>query len=678
MLEQQLKSIFNLPDHEIAQVLKYSKTNQVSKVEAIIFLGLKTENEVQELISQKLALPKIKPGHLAKIFNSSLLETSLSKEWDANCFPCYMHKTTLIIACLFPKKISLNNQKYKFAVCLKSELSQMWDAHLKQNELTHSDELAQTNRNEPTNLSNNLAPTPEAKKAPKLITPITPEVIQPATPQLKNKKIEPAQEQKNISQSPKTDLKTNTEANLEGNLEAKLDIKENALPDFSDLSFEDITPAQEAKKNQTAEQTTAPIEGPAKLDTAANSESNIETNKKASIEVNENDLPDFSDLSFEDIPLVPTEHQTSNSAEASSETNKSAKIENNIKASTEVNENDLPDFSDFSFNESTPTQEEIKTSVSASAPPITAQVSTKENADLSVENILQEESIDSVTGTSSEIQLNTITQNKSLNSESSDILLSEIEEENYDINEISTHLESQADEINNEQNVNENIQETSLEFKEELTAFSDKQWNLNENDPGETSKISEAFLAKIENIPLQKFGTNDETPKLCLESDLSGAKDIQSDFENLDEMYSAILKYMKAHFERSMILIFKDNALTPWRWDSYWNINIQEVPPSIELNNASIFKTAIKIGMPYHGHIAPSDINNVFFDTWNNKKLPKHVSLFPFKYLNKTSGLILGICNGTEVNNKASLLFMTELIKKVDQKIKNMSIKVAS
>ena len=139
-------------------------------------------------------------------------------------------------------------------------------------------------------------------------------------------------------------------------------------------------------------------------------------------------------------------------------------------------------------------------------------------------------------------------------------------------------------------------------------------------------------------LPLIKINQTSNTSQISHdESTIKQGHPIKKD------VYDVVLNNLSVIFDQSMILIFRNSILKPERWDKTWNKN-PSTHIAILLNKPSVFQIVYKTKQKYHGYVAPSAVNDVFFKTWNLGKYPEHLTLLPLIKKNTTAvaGMLLG------------------------------------
>lgn len=140
----------------------------------------------------------------------------------------------------------------------------------------------------------------------------------------------------------------------------------------------------------------------------------------------------------------------------------------------------------------------------------------------------------------------------------------------------------------------------------------------------------------------------------------------QKEFAN--EIKNVFTK-MHSYFEKCMILTLDvhEEKLRPYFWDETFISNATHTD-DISLNHPSFFKIVFVSQKPYHGYIVPNDINEKFFDEWNQGSLPSHVTMTPLIINNRIVGVLMG--QGEKASYTWSVLkFMENLTSDLNRKL---------
>ena len=169
-------------------------------------------------------------------------------------------------------------------------------------------------------------------------------------------------------------------------------------------------------------------------------------------------------------------------------------------------------------------------------------------------------------------------------------------------------------------------------------------------------KSSELPKQQQQSLPLIKINpksNTSQTPRA--QYDESAAK---QDHTAQKDIYDVILNRLSEMFDQSMILMFKNSILKPKRWDSSWSKD-PSTHNVILLNKPSVFQIVYKTKQKYHGYVAPSVVNDIFFKTWNMGKYPEHLTLLPL--IKKNTTMITGMLLGVTSKEKGDSLFVDKL-----------------
>jgi hypothetical protein len=115
------------------------------------------------------------------------------------------------------------------------------------------------------------------------------------------------------------------------------------------------------------------------------------------------------------------------------------------------------------------------------------------------------------------------------------------------------------------------------------------------------------------------------------------------------------LSEMKAHFEKSMILSLDDQEtqVTAFAWDENFQ-GVKDTSLRVPLKTPSIFNIVAATQKPFHGYISLNELNEKFFEQWNQGKIPDHVTISPIMMNEKLVGMLVGFAEKSAYN-KVSL-----------------------
>ncbi|WP_374028686.1 hypothetical protein [Bdellovibrio bacteriovorus] len=123
----------------------------------------------------------------------------------------------------------------------------------------------------------------------------------------------------------------------------------------------------------------------------------------------------------------------------------------------------------------------------------------------------------------------------------------------------------------------------------------------------------------------------------------------------MGEKIKTILSEMKAHFDKSMILTLdeQETQLTAFAWDENFQ-GMRDTSMRFPLQTPSIFNIVASTQKSFHGYISLNEINEKFFEGWNQGKIPDHVTIAPIIVNEKLVGMLMGFAEKSAYN-KVSL-----------------------
>lgn len=129
----------------------------------------------------------------------------------------------------------------------------------------------------------------------------------------------------------------------------------------------------------------------------------------------------------------------------------------------------------------------------------------------------------------------------------------------------------------------------------------------------------------------------------------------------INDRIKGTLSEMKIYFEKSMILTLdeQETQIVAFAWDENFQ-GIKDTNMRFPLKTPSIFNIVVSTQKPYHGYVSLNEINERFFDDWNQGKIPDHVTVTPIVVQEKIVGLLVGFADKTAYN-KVSLTLAEKL-----------------
>jgi hypothetical protein len=119
----------------------------------------------------------------------------------------------------------------------------------------------------------------------------------------------------------------------------------------------------------------------------------------------------------------------------------------------------------------------------------------------------------------------------------------------------------------------------------------------------------------------------------------------------IDERVKTTFTEMRNHFEKTMILTLdeKESQLVAFAWDDNFK-GMRDPSISVPLRVPSIFNIVASTQKPFHGYISLNEVNEKFFEDWNQGRIPDHVTIAPLIVEDKMVGMIIGFAEKSAYN----------------------------
>lgn len=129
----------------------------------------------------------------------------------------------------------------------------------------------------------------------------------------------------------------------------------------------------------------------------------------------------------------------------------------------------------------------------------------------------------------------------------------------------------------------------------------------------------------------------------------------------MDARVKATFTEMRNHFEKSMILTLdsKESQLVAFAWDDNFK-GMKDPTIAVPLRVPSVFNIVASTAKPFHGYISLNEVNEKFFEDWNQGRIPDHVTITPLIFEDKMVGMIMGFAEKSAYN-KMSLSLAEKL-----------------
>lgn len=163
---------------------------------------------------------------------------------------------------------------------------------------------------------------------------------------------------------------------------------------------------------------------------------------------------------------------------------------------------------------------------------------------------------------------------------------------------------------------------------------------------------------------------------LVSQADLFFLKDLNQGHAETANMLHQVLAELKSHYSKYMVLAVnsrEDKAL-PLIWSQeFERQSTQEINP-LSLVSPSIFYITAATQKAFHGYITPNELNDSFFEEWNQGQIPDHVTITPVVFRDSLIGMILSV-GDKSANSFSTLRFAEKVAANLVKKISDYDTK---
>lgn len=139
----------------------------------------------------------------------------------------------------------------------------------------------------------------------------------------------------------------------------------------------------------------------------------------------------------------------------------------------------------------------------------------------------------------------------------------------------------------------------------------------------------------------------------------------------VDDRVKTTFTEMRNHFEKTMILTLdeKESQLVAFAWDDNFK-GMKDPTIRVPLRVPSIFNIVASTQKSFHGYISLNEVNEKFFEDWNQGRIPDHVTIAPLIVEDKMVGMIMGFAEKSAYN-KMSLNLAEKLSNEFVKNLKS-------
>lgn len=141
------------------------------------------------------------------------------------------------------------------------------------------------------------------------------------------------------------------------------------------------------------------------------------------------------------------------------------------------------------------------------------------------------------------------------------------------------------------------------------------------------------------------------------------------------ELTTSIHDRMAEHFQKSMIMSLdeKESQLMAFSWSDGFS-PVGDGTARVNLGIPSIFNIVTTTQKPFHGYVSINEVNERFFEEWNQGLIPDHITIAPIIAGERVLGLLVGL-GEKSAYNRTALLSTEKLAAEISDSL--ISLKVA-
>ncbi len=172
-------------------------------------------------------------------------------------------------------------------------------------------------------------------------------------------------------------------------------------------------------------------------------------------------------------------------------------------------------------------------------------------------------------------------------------------------------------------------------------------------------------------VPQNTAETNDLSEKTANDISIDAAESSitkNAPVTDFDVFMQDLFEDLHGQYKKGLLLRVTQNKAIPWKWDK--NFMTPSEIQALSLMTPSIFRIVSKTKKPYHGYVVLNDINEKFFDDWNQTEVPDHITITPVILQDTVVAMLMGF-GDKSIHSKASLQLAEKLSSKIVKVLKS-------
>jgi hypothetical protein len=136
------------------------------------------------------------------------------------------------------------------------------------------------------------------------------------------------------------------------------------------------------------------------------------------------------------------------------------------------------------------------------------------------------------------------------------------------------------------------------------------------------------------------------------------------------EQLRVICEPIKHHYKKFMLISIdeKGEEISPMFWSDLFHPPKNNSNYRLDIQTPCIFSIVSRTVKPFHGPVSTNDVNEKFFEDWNQSEIPEQVTIVPVALKTHFIGMLLAVGEKSAYNNQA-LKFAEKISEEIVHKL---------